>query len=133
MTTHTEKKVLWFGREPAWFVTALTAAVVALCALLPIANGLAAAIGGVVTAGGGLVIAFTVLRDGQVAAIVGLFKAAMVVLVLAGMNIDPATQAMVLIAVEAVGVLFIRGAVVAPVDINGYRRGADAPELRRAA
>lgn len=132
-TANTGRKVLWFGRDPAAFVSALTAAVVAVCALAPMPDGMAAAVGAVVTAGGGLAIAFTVLRDGQVAAIVGLFKAGMVVLVLGGMDISSATQAAILVAVEAVGAIVIAQRVVAPLDINGYRRTADAPELRQVA
>jgi hypothetical protein len=124
----------WFGREPAAFVTLLTGAVVALCALIPgIPDGLAAGIGGVVTFGGGVVIAFTVLRDGQVAAIVGFAKAGFVVVILLGHDIPPATQAAILMAIEAVGAVIVAKRVVAPLDINGFRRRQDAPELQAAA
>jgi hypothetical protein len=121
--TSAAPKVSWFGRDPAAFVTTLSAAVVAMVALLPgIPDGLAAAVGAAVTMGGGIVIAVVVLRDGQVAAIVGFFKAGFVVLVLLGWHVDPAQQALVLVAVEAIGALIVRPVVRAPVDSNGYRR-----------
>jgi hypothetical protein len=116
-------KVPWFGRDPAAFVTALSGAVVALMALLPdIPDGLAAAIGGVVTAGGGVVIAFVVVREGHVAVIVGLAKAVFVVVIILGHDVPPSTQAAILLAIEAVGAVIIAKRVTAPVDINGYRR-----------
>jgi hypothetical protein len=118
-----KRQVAWFGREPAAFVSLLTGAVVALCALIPgLPDGLAAAIGGAVTAAGGVVIAFTVLRDGQVAVIVGLAKAGFVVIILLGHDIPPATQAAILAAIEAVGAVIVAKRVTAPLDATGRRR-----------
>jgi hypothetical protein len=117
------RQVAWFGREPAAFVALLTGAVVALCALIPgLPDGLGAAIGGAVTAGGGLVIAFVVLRDGQVAAIVGFAKAGFVVVILLGHDIPPATQAAILMAIEAIGAVIVAKRVVAPLDADGNQR-----------
>lgn len=121
-TASGKPQVSWFGRDPAAFVTTLSAAIVAACALLPLPDGMAAAVGGVATAAGGVLIALVVVRDGQVAAIVGVFKAGIVVLVLAGVDIEPATQAAVLVAVEAIGAVIVAKRVVAPVDLDGYRR-----------
>lgn len=125
MTTDVAQKVQasWFGRDPAAFVATLTGAVVALCALIPgLPDGMAAAIGGVVTFGGGVVIAFVVVRDGQVAAIVGFAKAGFVVVILLGHDIPPASQAAILLAIEAVGAVIVAKRVRAPIDIDGYRR-----------
>ena len=119
-------RVTWFGRDPAAFVTLLSGAVVALMALLPgIPDGLAAAVGGVVTAGGGVVIAFVVVREGHVAVIVGLAKAVFVVVIILGHDITPAMQASILMAIEAVGAVIVAKRVTAPVDLDGYRRRKD--------
>jgi hypothetical protein len=134
-------QVSWFGRDPAAFVTLLSGAVVALMALLPgIPDGLAAAIGGVVTAGGGVVIAFVVVREGHVAVIVGLAKAVFVVVIILGHDIPPATQASILLAIEAVGAVIVAKRVTAPVDLDGYRRDkatglsqAEATTLKQVA
>lgn len=122
----TKQQASWFGRDPAAFVSGLSAAVVALAVLVPgLPDGAAALIGAVVTAGGGLIIALTVLRDGQVAAIVGLFKAGMVLLVVLGLDISSATQAAILVAVEALGAIVIAKRVVVPLNADGTRRTAD--------
>jgi hypothetical protein len=118
-----KQSVSWFGRDPAAFVTLITGAVVACMALIPgIPDGLAAAVGGVVTAAGGVVIAFVVLRDGHVAVIVGLAKAVFVVVIILGHTISPATQASILMAIEALGAVIVAMRVTAPVDKNGNRR-----------
>lgn len=118
-----KRQVSWFGRDPAAFVTLITGGVVACMALIPgIPDGLAAAIGGVVTAAGGVVIGFVVLRDGHVAVIVGLAKAVFVVVIILGHTIPPTTQASILMAIEAVGAVIVAMRVTAPVDKNGNRR-----------
>ncbi len=139
-TTQNEPRVTWFGRDPAAFVTLLSGAIVAMMALIPgIPDGLAAAIGGAATALGGVVSAFVVVRDGQVAAIVGFAKAGFVVVILLGHDIPPATQAAILMAIEAVGAVIVAKRVRAPLDSDGYRRSKETglspaeTQLRSAA
>lgn len=110
---------LWFGRDPQLMVSLVVAAVSAIVALVPMAEGLAAAIAGVVSLVGGLVVAFAVKHEGQLPAILGLAKGLMYVLVIAGWNVPDTTQATVLVAIEAVAALFIRNNVVARVGPTG--------------
>lgn len=122
----TKQQASWFGRDPVAFIGLLSTAVVAVVVLVPgIPDGAAALIGALVLAGGGVVIAFTVLRDGQVAAIVGFFKAGMLVLVVLGFDIPSATQMGILVAVEAVGAVIVGKRVVVPLNADGTKRTTD--------
>lgn len=107
----------WFGRDPATVVAQIVSAVIALVVLLPgITEGLSAAIVAVATAIGGFVVAAFVRRDGQLAAIVGMGRAGIALIVLLGVPWAPAYQVLLLVAIEQVASLFVRDRVVAPVD-----------------
>lgn len=121
MTTTTEKKT-WFGKEPVWLVNTVTTAVVALVALSPWPEVLESAIAVAVVAGGGLLIAVTVVHRGVLAALLGLVRAFIAVLVLTGWDIGPAQQALVLVAIEAVASIFLSTQVTAPVGPDGEDR-----------
>lgn len=122
-TVNETPRVTWFGRDPVALVTLVSGAIVALMALVPgLPDGLAAAIGAAATAVGGVVIAFVVVRDGQIAAIVGVAKAVFVVVIILGHDITPGMQATILMAIEAVGAVIVGARVRAPVDLDGYRR-----------
>lgn len=106
----------WFGRDPATVVAQIVSAVIALVVLLPgITDGLSAAIAAVATAIGGLVVAAYVRRDGQLAAIVGVGRAGIALIVLLGVPWAPAYQVLLLVAIEQVASLFVRDRVEAPV------------------
>lgn len=122
----------WFGRDPAIIVAQVVSAVTALVVLSSIPEAVEAAIVVVVTFAGGVVVAFAVVKDGQVPAIVGFARAGIALLVLVKFNWSPEYQALLLIAVEQVAAFFfIKPAVVAPIDANG-QRVAPAP-VRSAA
>lgn len=122
---------LWFGRDPEALVSLVVGAVAAVVALVPMPEALAAAIAAVFAAVGGLVVAAAVKHDGQLAAIVGLAKAGMFALVIAGWNVPDTTQATVIAAITAVAALFVRQNVVAKVGPTGEL--VNTPSLGRAA
>jgi hypothetical protein len=106
----------WFGRDPATVVAQIVSAVIALVVLLPnVTEGVAATIAALATAIGGLVVAAFVRRDGQLAAIVGVGKAGIALIVLLGVPWTSAYQALLLVAIEQVASLFVRDRVEAPV------------------
>ena len=128
--TQVSSGALWFGREPEALVSLIVGAVAALVALLPMNEGLAAAIAAVVAAVGGVVVAIAVKHDGVIAAIVGLAKAGMYALVIAGWNVPDTTQATVIAAITAVAALFVRQNVVARVGPTGAP--VNTPAVRSA-
>lgn len=122
MTMDAVPKKMWFGREPVWLVNAVTTAVVAVVALSPWPEVLESAIAAAVLAGGGLLIAATVVHRGVLAALLGLVRAFIAVLVLTGWDIAPAQQALMLVAIEAVASIFLSTQVTAPVGPDGEDR-----------
>lgn len=119
----------WFGRDPAVLVTQVNAGLLALILLLPWQETLQAAVGGVITAVGAVVIAVAVRRDGQLAALVGVARTVVALAVILGVQWDPAYQILLIAAFETVAGIFIRDRVVAPVTEDGSR----VPPLRAAA
>ncbi|HEV2931016.1 MAG TPA: hypothetical protein VGW74_20225 [Propionibacteriaceae bacterium] len=125
MTIDAVPKKTWFGKEPVWLVNTVTTAVVAVVALSPWPEVLEAAVAAVAVAGGGLLIAATVVRRGALAALLGLVRAFITVLVLTGWDIDPSQQALILVAIEAVASIFLSTQVTAPISPDGTARGAN--------
>jgi hypothetical protein len=131
MTTNpANAKGSWFGRDPATLVAQVVSAVVALLVLLPLVMVLKAALSALVIAAGGVVIAFAVRRDGQLAAIIGVGKAGIALIVVLGVQWDPVYQALLLVAIEQVAMIFVRDRVEAKVPASATVRG---PVLREAA
>jgi hypothetical protein len=112
-------KKTWFGRDPAIVTAQVTSLVIALVVLLPMPEALEAAIAAVVTLAGGVVVAFAVAKDGQVAAIVGFARAGIALLVLVKFNWSPEYQALLLVAVEQAAAFFIQARVTAVVTEDG--------------
>lgn len=106
------------GRDPAAFVAQVVSAVVALIVILPLTQVLTAALSAVTIAIGGLVVAFAVAKDGQVAAIVGLGRAVIALGVVLGLPWTEPYQAAVLVALEQVAGLFLYTQVTARLDRN---------------
>jgi uncharacterized membrane protein len=118
-------KKTWFGRDPAIVTAQIVSLVIALVVLSSMPEEVEAAVAAVVTFAGGVVVAFAVAKDGQVAAIVGFARAGIALLVLVEFDWSPEYQALLLVAVEQVAAfLFIKPAVVAKVDENGTPRAA---------
>lgn len=106
----------WFGRDPATLVAQIVSAVIAVVVLLPgITEGLSATLAALAIAIGGFVVAAFVRRDGQLAAIVGVGKAGIALIVLLGVPWTSVYQALLLVAIEQVASLFVRDRVEAPV------------------
>lgn len=122
MTMDAVPKKMWFGREPVWLVNTVVMAIVSVVALSPWPEALEAAIAAVAAAGGGLLVAATVLHRGVLAAVVGFVRAGIAVLVLTGWDIAPAQQALVLVAVESVMSIFLSTQVTVPVGPDGEDR-----------
>lgn len=113
-------KKTWFGRDPAAVVAQIVSLVIAVVVLSPLPEALEAAIAAVVTLAGGVVVAFAVAKDGQVAAIVGFARAGIALLVLIKFNWSPEYQALLLVAIEQIAAfLVIRPAVTAAVTEDG--------------
>ena len=121
----------WFGREPAMLITQINAAIVAVLLLSTLPEMTQAAIAGVTTAAGALVIAVVVKREGALPALVGVARTLVTLAVVLGVKWDPAYQIMLVAAFETVAGIFIRDRVVAPLDETGGRRQVAAPPLER--
>jgi len=112
----------WFGRDPAILITQVNAGIVALLLLLKLSDTVTAAIAGVTTAAGGLIIAAVVRHDGVLAALVAVGRTIVTLAVVLGVHWDPAYQILLITAFETVAGIFIRDRVVAPIDQLGQRR-----------
>lgn len=123
----------WFGREPAVLITQVNAAIVAVLLLSHLSETVQAAIAGVTTAVGALIIAAMVRRDGLLPALVGVARMVVMLAVVLGVRWDPAYQIMLVAAFETVAGIFIRDRVVAPIDELGQRRNASTAATSMAA
>jgi hypothetical protein len=112
----------WFGRQPAVLVTQINAGIVAVLLLFRLPDTTTAAIAGVTTAIGGVIIAVVVARDGVLAALISVARATVTLAVVLGVDWDPAYQIMLITAFETVAGIIIRDRVTAPVDEFGQRR-----------
>lgn len=117
-----ESNVSWFGRDPAAVVAQAGSALIALVMLLPLAEAITATLIGAVVAVGGVVVAFTVARDGQLAAIVGLGRAGIAIAVVLGVPWSETYQGLLLVAIEQVAAFLIRDRVTASVNEFGNHR-----------
>lgn len=111
----------WFGRDPATVVAQAVSALIAVIMLLPITEGLTASLTAIVVALGGLVVSFTVVRDGQLPAIVGLGRAGIALAVVLGLPWSETYQGLILVTIEQVAAFFIRDRVTARVTELGQR------------
>jgi hypothetical protein len=122
-----EVRKSWFGRDPAVFTAQVVSVLAAAVVLSSIPEAVEAAIVALLTLGGGVVVAFAVAKDGQVAALVGFARALIALLVLVKFNWSPEYQALLLVAVEQLAAfLFVRPAVTAVITEDGM------PVARRA-
>lgn len=115
----------WLGRDPAAVTAQAVSALIALVMLLPLAEGVTAALSAVVVGVGGIVVAFAVQRDGQLPAIIGLGRAGIALAVVLGLSVSETYQGLILVAIEQVAAFFIRDRVVARVTQLGDRRDQD--------
>jgi hypothetical protein len=122
----------WFRRDPAMFTAQLVSLFTALIMLLPLAEGVTAALVAIVIAAGGVVVAFVVARDGQVAALVGLGRAGIAFAVVVGVPISEIYQGLLIVALEQLINFIVRFAVTAPLDAN-LQRVAPVSAVRSAA
>lgn len=109
-------------RDPAailGFVSAFIQMVIAFGA--HISKDEANAINAVVAAVLGVLVAFIVIHDGQLAAIVGLGQAGFTLFLAFGIHLDQAWLTGIMAAVAGLAGLFTRGKVTAPVDAVGNR------------
>lgn len=106
-------------RDPAWFAMLFATVLRLVCAFwLDFSNDQQALLNTLVAAILGLVVAFTVRHDGQVAAISGLFAALVAAAVGFGLNLSAEQQALIMSVVGAALAGFGRtqmGAAVPPV------------------
>lgn len=107
---------LVFGREPALYVTLAATAIRLISAFwIDLTEHQQAALNAVVAAAGGLLIAHMV-RDGQVAAILGLASALIALAIGFGLHLDPDDQAVIMSFVGTAVAMFTRTQVTAPVQ-----------------
>jgi hypothetical protein len=122
----------WFRRDPAVFTAQVVSLLTALIFLLPIPEGVTAAAVAVVVAIGGVVVAFVVAKDGQVAALVGVGRAVIYFAVVVGVPISETYQGLLIVAFEQLISFFVRFSVTAPLDAS-LQRVAPVSALRSAA
>lgn len=108
------------SRDPAFYVM-LAATVIRLVAafIVDLSADQQTWLNAGVAAVGGLVVAFWVKRDGQIAALTGLASALLAIAVGFGANIDAEGQAAIMSFVGVAAAAFIRTQVVAPVAATG--------------
>jgi len=110
------------NREPAAFISAVAAVMLAVIALFPLREGVTAALDAVVIAGGGVLVAFAVNKDGQLAAILGFVRAGLALGLILGLALTETQQTLILAAAEALVGLFLRTQVEAKMTPDGVWR-----------
>jgi hypothetical protein len=111
-----------FKREPAIWLTLIATAVRLLGAfLIDLTDGQQAVLNACAAAGAALIVAFMV-RDGQVAAILGFAQALLALAVGFGLHIDADHQAVIMSFVGAAVAMFVRTQVIAPVSATGAQQ-----------
>lgn len=111
------------SRDPAFYVM-LVATVIRLLAAFgtPITDTQQTILNAAVAAVGGVVVAFWVRRDGQIAALTGLASALLAVAVGFGADINAEGQAAIMSFVGVAAAAFIRTQVTATVAPDGRRQ-----------
>lgn len=108
------------SRDPALYLTLFATAVRLVAAFwLDFTDGQQAVLNAAATAIAGLVVAFWVRRDGQVAALLGVVQAVLALAVGFGLDISAEAQAVIMSFVGAAAAMFVRTQSVAPVDAVG--------------
>jgi nicotinamide riboside transporter PnuC len=116
-----------FGREPALWAALLNAVVYVLCAWIfhpspQVEAGIIAVISAVL----GIVVAVST-KDGVSAAILGLVKAVLALLLGFGLKMSADQQAGILALAAALTGMFVRTQATAPIGPDGTRRTAAVP------
>jgi hypothetical protein len=105
------------GREPALYLTLVATAVRFLGAfVVDLSTGQQAVLNAAATAVFSLIVAWKV-RDGQVAAVLGMAQALLALAIGFGLNIDAEHQAVIMSLVGAVVAAYVRTQVIAPVPL----------------
>lgn len=108
------------SRDPALYLTLFATAVrLAAAFWWHLGDEQQAFLNAAATALAGLVVAFWVRRDGQVAALLGLVQAILALAVGFGLNVSAEGQAVIMSFVGAAAAMFIRTQVTATVDVVG--------------
>lgn len=117
-----------FKRDPALILTALATAVrLASAFWLDWTIGQQALVNAFLAAAAGLVVAFVVRHDGQVAAIVGVITAMIALAVGFGLRMSPENQALIMSVVGAFAAAFTRTQVGAAVPPTTNMNAVPAP------
>lgn len=111
-----------FKREPAVWLTLIATAIRLLGAfVIDLSDGQQAILNAAAAAGAALIVAVMV-RDGQVAAILGFAQALLALAVGFGLHIDADHQAVIMSFVGGIVAMFVRTQVTAPVSATGARQ-----------
>ena len=111
-----KRPALIFGREPALYITLAGTAIKLIAAfLIDLNSQQQSALNAIVAAAAGLLIAHMV-KDGQVAAILGMVQALIALAIGFGLRIDADTQAVVMSFAATAAAMFTRTQVTAPVQ-----------------
>lgn len=107
------------GREPAIWLSLIATTIRLIAAFLfELSTDQQAVLNAVAAAGIGVAIAL-IVRDGQVAAVLGFVQALLSLAVGFGLDISAENQAVVMSFVGTVAAAFVRTQVVAPVSASG--------------
>lgn len=111
------------SRDPAFYVTLFATALRLVCAFgLNLTADQQTWLNAGAAAAGGLIVAFWVKRDGQVAALTGLASALLAIAVGFGWNATAEAQAAIMSAVGLLAAGFIRTQVTATVAADGAKQ-----------
>lgn len=111
------------SRDPAIYVSLFATALRLACAFwIHLTDGQQAVLNAAVTAIAGLIVAFWVIRDGQVPAILGVAQALLALAIGFGLNVSAENQAVVMSLVGLVVAAFVRTQVTARVSPIGAKQ-----------
>jgi len=111
------------SRDPALWLTLFATAVRLLGAFVfNLTGGQQAVLNAVATAVASAIVAFIVVKDGQVPAILGVAQALLALAVGFGAHLSAENQAIVMSFVGALAAAFTRTQVVAPVTASGTKQ-----------
>lgn len=106
----------WFGRDPVWYTNLIAVGVSALAVFgLNLTVDQQGGLNAVAVGVAGVIIAFQLRSEGQLAVVVHLVQAVIALALSFGLHLSPEQQLVLVALVQAVGSGFLRTQVTAPV------------------
>lgn len=115
-TNEGDRKVKWFGREPAQWLQLTSGLLIFLSPILHLTGEAQGAINAALTALFGFITALAVSREKAAPLVAGLLKALIAVALAFRLDLSPDMQVGIMVGVEAIVGFFLRTQVVAPTS-----------------